>query len=137
MRVCGNPLDTSCNFSANLKVCQLQKIKEGNQSGQLSRVNAEARPPSFRPQPVFPFTSHSFLFLLRAALGRTSGEGQLWVDGFLRPLLPYLWEDETSVCVPVWTQVRGSGTAFEGLLCSLILPRPPPPVVHTLCRKAF
>ena len=48
-------------------------------------------------------------------------------------------DQEVSVCVPVWTQVRGCGSAFEGLLCKLIFLAYPLILLSSLnmCRKIF
>ena len=48
-------------------------------------------------------------------------------------------DQEVSVWVPVWTQVRGCGSAFEGLLCTLIFLTYPLILLSSLnmCRKIF
>ena len=48
-------------------------------------------------------------------------------------------DQEVSVWVPVWTQVRGCGSAFEGLLCTLIFLAYPLILLSSLnmCRKIF
>lgn len=48
-------------------------------------------------------------------------------------------EEEVFVWVLVWTQVRGPGSAFEGLLWALIFVSYPPVLLSSLnmCRKIF